>query len=392
LTDASNHHLQKAHNRKRTVGEDKTPRIHNGESALQAATADLLNVWAIDDSKAEFSNPYVLQADDDREKIATAYRALAETWTSPELRMWHSKLGDFWGPIVMNLRVNSRWLTTGEALNTGDRHGYVPKSDEEIPIYWHRGDCLRMKDDHKHCAAIEAHVKPAHESDDYFISDDLWKEVRADDRDLVTREPSPLEEPEILPLETGKNLDQLRGWAADLEYQITQNADIIKPLIANNDPSLQGKFEKMAQHMKTIWEHATPEQRSLWNEMKRVKFGSSLLNTRLIDVICFFESRWIPQDHCACPICWEAGKAQKFTALPDFINHMKDAHKVGWKNANDFWCMTVSRILHHAVYLEAIVPGNGKRIELANPYAWCPYPHRKHSHEKGAPFRDHFEK
>jgi hypothetical protein len=56
LTDSSSHHLQKEHNRKRpmTIGKDAKPRVHNGESALQATTADLLNVWAIAEAKAKY--------------------------------------------------------------------------------------------------------------------------------------------------------------------------------------------------------------------------------------------------------------------------------------------------------------------------------------------------
>jgi hypothetical protein len=81
-----------------------------------------------------------------------------------------------------------------------------------------------------------------------------------------------------------------------------------------------------------------------------------------------------------------------FTGLGDFVAHLKNAHRIGWKNVKDFWCMTFSKILGHAVYREGVTKKGGQRIEMSNPYAWCPYPGCMHSHEKGSTFRKHIEK
>jgi hypothetical protein len=141
-----------------------------------------------------------------------------------------------------------------------------------------------------------------------------------------------------------------------------------------------------------MWQCATHDQKKQWNIRKAATFGQDLLNTRLIDIICSFGSRWIPQTHCTCPICYEEGKNNKFSTLSDFINHTKNVHKVGWKNVKDFWCIMCSRVLGRAVYREAVVPGNCTGIELMNTYAWCRYPKCKHSHEKGQSFLKHFDK
>jgi hypothetical protein len=148
----------------------------------------------------------------------------------------------------------------------------------------------------------------------------------------------------------------------------------------------------MADRMKVIWRKATETQKAAWIERRNLSFGNSLLNTSLLDVICSFESRWILQEHCACPICWEGGKSMVSTGLPDFVSHMKKAHKIGWKNVKDFSCMTFSKALCHAAYREGLTKKGGQRIEISNPYAWSPYPGCRHSHEKGTTFRKHFDK
>jgi hypothetical protein len=62
LTETVKQHLQTAHHRKRPVVigdvvKDARPKIHNGECALQTTTAELLNVLAVGDSRANYSNP-----------------------------------------------------------------------------------------------------------------------------------------------------------------------------------------------------------------------------------------------------------------------------------------------------------------------------------------------
>jgi hypothetical protein len=154
-----------------------------------------------------------------------------------------------------------------------------------------------------------------------------------------------------------------------------------------------GKREEMTEKMKNIWTHATDEQRAKWTELKRTTFGANELHTKLVDVMCSFESRWIPQEHCACPRCWEGGQSQKFTALPDFVNHMKNTHNVGWRNVKDFWCMIFSRALGKTVFrtCKAYHPGKPE-LEMMNAFAWCPYPKCKHTCDNAGTFIRHFEK
>jgi hypothetical protein len=106
VTDQQNSHLQRAHNRKRVVPSDddkKTVRVWNGESALQATTADLLNLWSVAQLGAKYADPYA-QREEER-KVAT-FKALTEIWERPEIKEWHKYLGDFWAPIVLYLRHN----------------------------------------------------------------------------------------------------------------------------------------------------------------------------------------------------------------------------------------------------------------------------------------------
>jgi hypothetical protein len=354
---------------------DKKQRIHNGESAFQATTADLPNIWAVTEARAAYANPYVMGEETDRQ--LPTYAALTETWMTPELRMRHRKLGDFWGPIVMHLRRFDAWMPIHEGFNTGVRHGYIPKTEEEAGPAWRRGECDTWEDNNKHFTALADETRATYRGDDYVAADELWKQVHSTGQEtkitasFTSSDGKPAED---IDLEPGKEREELPGWMDDFEQQIAQNAEDISAKIARGDQTLQSELGKLVDRMRAIWSKATETQKAAWNERRRISFGTTLLNTRLLDVICSFESRWIPQEHCACPICWEAGKTMAFTGLPDFVNHMKNAHKIGWKNVKDFWCMTFSKILGHAVSREGVTKKGDHRIEIPNPYAWCPYP------------------
>jgi hypothetical protein len=174
---------------------------------------------------------------------------------------------------------------------------------------------------------------------------------------------------------------------------INQNKEAIWTAIQTDDPHLQEKLEEMTDRMKSIWRAAKDDQRAAWNEAKRQSFGSTELATKLLDVICSFESRWIPHEHCACPICWESGLQQKFSNLLDFVNHMKNSHHIGWKNVKDYWCMIFTKVLGKCVYRK-INSGAPDHLdtEMGNAFAWCPYPKCKHTQDRGSSFIKHLEK
>jgi hypothetical protein len=173
-------------------------------------------------------------------------------------------------------------------------------------------------------------------------------------------------------------------WVHDFQGLIEQNKEIIWTAIQTDDPHLQEKLEEMTDRMKSIWRAAKDEQRTAWNEAKRQSFGNTELETKLLDVICSFESRWIPHEHCACPICWESGLQQKFSNLPDFVNHMKNSHHIGWKNVKDYWCMIFTKVLGKCVYRK-INSGAPDHLdtEMGNAFAWCPYPKCKRTQDRG---------
>jgi hypothetical protein len=112
---------------------------------------------------------------------------------------------------------------------------------------------------------------------------------------------------EQLPLEPGKEDAQVVQCVADSENLLQRNKDDILSHIQADAPNLQERLEEMVDRMKNMWRVATDDQKSAWNETKRQSFTAKELNTRLIDVMCSFESRWIPHEHCACQICWEGG-------------------------------------------------------------------------------------
>jgi hypothetical protein len=115
-----------------------------------------------------------------------------------------------------------------------------------------------------------------------------------------------------LSLEPGKSDSKVVQWVNDFQGLINQNKEAIKTAIKINDPHLQEKLEEMTDRMSSIWRAAKDDQKAAWNEAKRQSFGSEELRTKLIDVICCFESRWIPHEHCACPICWKVDCNRNF--------------------------------------------------------------------------------
>jgi hypothetical protein len=195
-----------------------------------------------------------------------------------------------------------------------------------------------------------------------------------------------------LPVEPGKSEPQIIQWVGDFESVLRQNKEEIMSAIQIDDPNLQERLEGMVDRMKNMWRVAKDDQKEAWNEFKRQEFGNQGLATKLIDVICSFESKWIPHEHCACPICWEGGLQQRFSSLPDFVNHMKNTHHVGWKHVKDYWCMTFTKALGKLVFRECF-DTQGKLItEMGNAFAWCPYPKCKHTQDRGSSFIRHFEK
>jgi hypothetical protein len=122
----------------------------------------------------------------------------------------------------------------------------------------------------------------------------------------------------------GESESQVMQWVVDFEGLLRRNKEEILGHIQADSPDLQERLEEMTDRMNNIWRVATEGQRSAWNEFRRQTFSTAELQAKLIDAICSFESRWIPHEHCACPICWESGLTQKFSNLPDFVNHMKN--------------------------------------------------------------------
>jgi hypothetical protein len=336
VTDQQSCHLQRAHERKRVVPtEDSTvKRVWNGESTLQATTADLLNIWSIAHQGAKYANAY---ARTEERKVAT-FKALAETWKLPEVKLWNKHLGDFWGPIMIFLRHSRNWMSIHEALNTGFEHSFIGKTDEEVVEAWGRGECEAIEDSQGIFKDIVSEVRPACGRDGHVVSPGLWRQLNVADREMQLAVPLELnEEAEwaSLPLDPGKGMETVPQWCADMESLINRNREEIIEYTVRACQNLQGKLENMTERMKAMWTHATNDQKADWLEMKKQTFGNTELHTELLDLICSFESRWIPHEHCACPICWEEGQTQKFSDLPDFVNHMKGTHHIGWKNVKD---------------------------------------------------------
>jgi hypothetical protein len=270
--------------------------------------ADLLNIWSVAKLGAKYVDPYAVGKD---RKVAT-FKALAETWQRPGVKQWHKYLGDFWGPIVLYMRRHKDWMPIAEAFNTGIDHGFCGKSQGEIVEAWRRGECEASTDAQvvEIFTPIISEIRLAYAHHDHPVPNERWRNMNVGDLEMQVAVPLDTNFDatwEALPLDPGKDDKTVFQWVSQLDSLLNRNREEITAPIARNGPDLQEKLEEMAERMKNMWAHATEDKRATWTELKRTTFGASELHTKLLDVICSFESRWIPQEHCACQSVGRAG-------------------------------------------------------------------------------------
>jgi hypothetical protein len=172
---------------------------------------------------------------------------------------------------------------------------------------------------------VISEIRLAYARHDHPVPEELWRSMNVGDLEMQLDVPLDINVDAtwgLLPLDPGKDDKTVCQWCTDIESSLNRNREEIYTHVMRNGPDLQEKLEEMAERMKNMWMHASEDQRATWTELKRTTFGANELHTKSLDVICSFESRWIPQEYCACPICWEGGQSQKFSNLPDFVNHM----------------------------------------------------------------------
>jgi hypothetical protein len=62
------------------------------------------------------------------EKKVNSVADYQNTWLQEGKSEWHHQVGDFWGPIMANLRAGGGWLTIkDEIFNTGSEHRFYSK-------------------------------------------------------------------------------------------------------------------------------------------------------------------------------------------------------------------------------------------------------------------------
>jgi hypothetical protein len=333
INELQSSHLQMAHDRRHILQSEagkKIKRVWNGESALQATMADLLNIWSVAEQGAKYCNPYAAE----NEKKLSTFKALAETWQTPEVRDWHKYLGDFWGPIIFHLKYAKEWMPIERAFETGYAHGYCLKENNEMFEHWRRGSCdVDAKSTvHTTFLPLLEHIRLAYTRADHHVPVGIYNQIDLRPLNLPDSTGPPLAMDEgwqQLSLEPGKSDPQIIQWVNDFQGQIDRNKEEILTAIQVDDPRLQEKLEEMTDKMRTIWNAAKEDQKAEWNEYRRQNFGSAELQTRLIDIICSFESRWIHHEHCACLICWESGVQQRFSNLQDFCEPYEEHSSCG---------------------------------------------------------------
>jgi hypothetical protein len=186
-----------------------------------------------------------------------------------------------------------QWMPIEEAFNTRAADGFMPK-EWDLARVWRRCECEPMPDPKEHFLAVVTEVRNAYARDDHGASVDLWSCIRVNDKveGLVVPFPTSPQELEVIALGPGKVAEKLPEWCDDFERQIQENQERIIGEITANDQPLRRQLEEMASFMKAKWERASELQKEAWRTRKQTTFSAEGLNTRPIDLICSFESRW----------------------------------------------------------------------------------------------------
>jgi hypothetical protein len=208
--------------------------------------ADLLNIWSVAEQGAKYCNPY---AGENEKKVST-FKALAETWRTPEVREWHKHLGEFWGPIIFRLKYAKNWMPIEMAFDTGFAHGFCVKENNEIIEHWRRGSCEVDPKGQIHTVFLPLfeHVRLAYTRADHDVPVGIHSHI--DVRSLkIPVSAGPLLAMDAgwdqLSLEPGKSDPQTVQWVNDFQGLIDRNKEEILTAIQTDDPHLQEKLEEM---------------------------------------------------------------------------------------------------------------------------------------------------
>jgi hypothetical protein len=184
-----------------------------------------------------------------------------------------------------------------------------------------------------------------------------------------------------------------RQAGTDLERELQETENRMLAWIAERIPNLQENLIALITHQKGKWARATEEQKEVWRTRKLESFAKNPPNTRLATVPASVESRWLPQDHNVCQICWKNCATIRFRHGDESKKHMKDCHKVGWRNVKDAWCTMFS------IAMGVTIIGKGERtrqgvdsIELSNSFLACPRHKCRWNHNHGLDHHKHYEK
>jgi hypothetical protein len=104
----------------------ETEFVWNGESALIAGMADLIDIWSIRRDSSKCPNAYLMGEGEN--KRTDSFKTLAETWNSDEFRNWNEHLSDFWGRIIHGPQTVKGRLQLKEISDMGADHRFLPKN------------------------------------------------------------------------------------------------------------------------------------------------------------------------------------------------------------------------------------------------------------------------
>jgi hypothetical protein len=117
------------------------------------------------------------------------------------------------------------------------------------------------------------------------------------------------------------------------------------------------------------------------------------MNTRLVEILASFESRWIPHTNDACPICWEQGLTARFNTIDEFRRHMKDSHHGNLKNIKDYWCAACWKAIGVTIIRKGMPTRQGTTAsEMMNGFVRCLHGNCHFSHSKRVGVAKHIEK
>jgi hypothetical protein len=408
-------HFQSAHAMKRDwiENDQEEPRMKDEShpfdwvSCLVASTASLINARVITKSNPEsirFSNPYRIRGGAEKKPnnwgewqdiLGLERKGGVNRKGFDDVREWHTHVGDFWGPILMNIQKGGGWLTLEEIFNTGKEHRFwIKKPDEKAS--WVR---IRHREaEMPHDPAILCYREVANTYAGEELRDVPLRELydprslrgyqRPSEISVGLREMWETEEYQpdpVEPVPEGQDWDQV----------IEESWEAFRDVLQSTGLEVGWAIERCVRRRREQWTKLSKEDQDRYTIWKTKKFTLRRPGKiKIRDLMMSFECIRMPQVHYGCPVCWEAQAVHREGNVAEMKKHCYQCHQIPARRCHDPFMLAISRMIGKDVTLAATVSDPEVSFEclIRGGYQQCYYPGCQEKVANGAGMKGHLER